>query len=563
MHSLILGGGMPFDLSIPRGNGPALHLAVGAGEVILLLGANGTGKSSLMHRFYGAHNANARRITAHRQTWFESNAITLSPQARQQQENNIRGHDTNPQARWKEDYAAARSSIAIYDLVDAENVRAREITSAVDSDNFDLAKELRKKDAPIKIINELLRLSNIPVTIAIQENAQVVASKNGSAPYSIAELSDGERNAILIAANVLTAKHGTLLLIDEPERHLHRSIISPLLSLLFAKRPDCAFVVSTHDVMLPFDNPDARTLLIRGCSYNGSSVTAWDADIVAAGSGIDDDLRRDILGARRKILFVEGVEKSLDKPLYSLVFPDVSVIAKGSCRDVERAVVSIRDADGLHWLDAFGLVDNDRRPEAEIDRLKEGGVYATAVFSVEGVYYHPEVQRQVAERHSSTTGGDFNKCIAEAGSAAIAAITPHVQRLAERVAEKLVREEFFAHIPNKDQMSAAAQVNISIDVPRIVGEERVRLQNALETGDMATLVSRYPIRETPALNEIARKLGFQDRDQYEGAVRKLLMDEADALTFVRSLFGTLAADIAAGSGNVGTSVTDVPPAMVA
>ncbi|WP_442947933.1 AAA family ATPase [Nostoc sp.] len=55
------------------------------------------------------------------------------------------------------------------------------------------------------------------------ESAQVVASKCGGTPYSIAELSDGERNALLIAANVLTVKNGTLVLIDEPERHLHRS----------------------------------------------------------------------------------------------------------------------------------------------------------------------------------------------------------------------------------------------------------------------------------------------------------------------------------------------------
>jgi len=127
----------------------------------------------------------------------------------------------------------------------------------------------------------------------------------------------------------------------------------------------------------------------------------------------------------------------------------------------------------------------------------------------------------------------------------------------------LVREEFFAHIPKRDQISAAAPVNISIDIPKIVQEERARFQEALDAGDLATVVSRYPVRETPALNEIARKLGFQDRDQYEGAVRKLLMDDTHALTFVRSVFGTLAADLAAGSGNAGTSVTDMPPAMVA
>ncbi len=230
------------------------------------------------------------------------------------------------------------------------------------------------------------------------------------------------------------------------------------------------------------------------------------------------------------------------------MFPNVSIIAKGSCRDVERAVFSIREAAELHWLDAFGLIDNDRRPQTEIDRLKEGGVYATAVFSVEGVYYYPEVQRRVAERHASTTGADFNSCLDKARSSAIAALTSHIQRLSERVPERLIRKEFFAHIPNKEQISAATTVNVSIDVPRIVGEECARLQEALAAGDLETVVSRYPVRETPALDEIARKLGFQARDQYEGAVRKLLMDEVDALTFVRSLFGTLAADIAAGVG---------------
>ena len=78
-----------------------------------------------------------------------------------------------------------------------------------------------------------MRLSNIPIEIAVEEGQKVVARKNGGAPYSIAELSDGERNAFLIAADVLTAKPGTLLLIDEPERHLHRSIISPLLQSPF------------------------------------------------------------------------------------------------------------------------------------------------------------------------------------------------------------------------------------------------------------------------------------------------------------------------------------------
>ena len=49
----------------------------------------------------------------------------------------------------------------------------------------------------------------------------------------MAQMSDGERAAAIIAATVLVADPGTLFLIDEPERHLHRSIIEPFLSALF------------------------------------------------------------------------------------------------------------------------------------------------------------------------------------------------------------------------------------------------------------------------------------------------------------------------------------------
>ncbi len=512
---------------------------------MFVLGANGTGKSGLMQHLYATHRGSARRISAHRQTWFSSNTLGLSAQQKLQTENNMLHMDTQPQARWSDDYSAQRAGIAIYDLIDAENVRARSIAGAFDSGDMDLAEERSKKDAPIKIINEILRLSNIPIEIDVRENEQVVASKYGGDPYSIAELSDGERNALLIAANVLTAKEGTLILIDEPERHLHRSIISPLLTMLFARRPDCAFIVSTHEVMLPLDNPSARTLLLRGCNYSGSTATAWDADLILPETEIDDELRKDILGARRKLLFVEGTEQSLDKPLYSLIFPSVSVVPKSTCRDVEHATSGIRDATGLHWLEAFGIVDNDSRAPADLERLKDKGVYAISAFSIESIYYHPDIQRRVAERHVAVVGGNASERLSDAKSAALEAIKPHVQRLSERTAEKVVREKFFQNLPGRKEITSAKPIELSIDVSTIVEEERERLQDTLDNGRLEEIINQYPIRETPALTEIARKVGFQNRGQYEGSVRKLLMDDEEALEFVKSLFGTLVTDMSA------------------
>ncbi|MBT3321898.1 MAG: AAA family ATPase [Anaerolineae bacterium] len=536
---------MSFKLTIPQAEEKTLDIVVDIGECLFVLGANGSGKSSFMHKFYSVNFDNSIRISAHRQTWFASNAVTLSPEQKRATEHNMHNTDRDPESRWKDNYSAQRASIAIYDLIDAENVRARSIARAVDNDDINLARELSQKDAPIKIINNLLRLSNIPVEISVRKNEQVVASKSGCAPYSIAELSDGERNAVLIASKILTAEVGTLILIDEPERHLHRSIISPLLNLLFEQRPDCAFIISTHEVMLPLDNPTASTLLVRDCIYTGTSVSEWDADLIGPECNIDDDLKEEILGARRKILFIEGVEQSLDKSLYSLIFKNVSVIAKSSCRDVEHAVSGIRESSDFHWLNVFGIVDNDRRTQSDIDYLKEKGVYAISEYSVESIYYHPDIQRRVAERHETLTGENASVQLLEAKSAAIDAITPHIQRLSEKAVEKLIRKEFFQHLPNKNKIALGTPIDISIDVASIVAEERDRFQEALDAVDLAIIISRYPIRETPALSEIARRLGFQGRKQYEGAVQKMLMDDEDALAFVKSLFGTLEADIEA------------------
>lgn len=497
-----------------------------------------------MQMFYSAHHGKAQRISAHRQTWFSSSSINLSPAQKRSTETNISNSDANSESRWKDDYAAHRPNITIYDLIDAENIRARNIAGAVDIGDIDLAKTLSKEDAPIKIINELLRLSNIPIEISVKANEQVLASKSGSAPYSVAELSDGERNALLIAANVLTVAPGTLLLVDEPERHLHRSIISPLLTLLFAKRLDCAFVVSTHDVMLPLDNPSARTILIRGCTYSGTAVTSWDADVVPSESNVDEELKKDILGARRTLLFIEGDERSLDNPLYSLAFPNVTVISKKSCRDVDHAVSGIRSANELHWLRAFGIVDNDRRTPDEISRLRDKGVYAVSVYSVESIYYHPTIQRKLAIRHASVTGEDETALVDAARSAALSAVAPHAQRLSERAVEKTLRDELDRHWPKQADISAGNPICIEIDVAAKVTEEVGVFNQAIDEKNLEKIINRYPVRETPMLTEIARNLGFRTRDQYEGAVRRLLMDDITSLDFVRSFFGTLTADVA-------------------
>ena len=161
--------------------------------------------------------------------------------------------------------------------------------------------------APFVQVNELLALGTLTVSIENSKGEEILAQHgNGGEKFSIEKMSDGERSAVIMAAEVLTAKPSTVFLIDEPERHLHRAIIMPFLSALFKQREDCAFVVSTHEITLPIDSPDARVLMVRSCTWNDTAARAWDVEVLEPNTELPEELKLAILGARERILFVEG-----------------------------------------------------------------------------------------------------------------------------------------------------------------------------------------------------------------------------------------------------------------
>ena len=73
--------------------------------------------------------------------------------------------------------------MAIYDLVDAQNTRAREIAGAVDNDDLDLAKELSK------VVRDNLK----KVSVAIQgESLRITAKSKDDLQAAIQLLRDQE-----------------------------------------------------------------------------------------------------------------------------------------------------------------------------------------------------------------------------------------------------------------------------------------------------------------------------------------------------------------------------------
>jgi ABC-type lipoprotein export system ATPase subunit len=505
------------NLRIPRISSDPITLTLKNGDQLFIVGPNGSGKSALMQRF--ALNRKFKWITAHRRTWISSAKNNLTPDSRQKSETNRRSYISNPAARWTDSHSENDWSAILFDLEAKENAIDKSIAQHVRNQNTSEAKKIAAESRlPFDQMNELLGLGRLKVTLERAENRSLLARHPQGNPFSVVQMSDGERNAMIIAGHVITAVPGTVFLIDEPERHLHRSITQPFLSALFDLRSeDCTFIISTHEIGLPVANADAQILMLRSCQWSGDQCVAWDAEVIEPDSELPEDLKLAVLGSRDRILFVEGDSTgSLDFPLYTALFPDVSVIPKGSCEEVQKAVLGLRGSQDQHHIEAFGLIDQDGRMD-DIENLAEKGVFALEVYSAESLYYCSDAIAAVANRQAESLSEDKNKLIESSNNQAIDVIKEHARRMVARKCERHAKETLSKELNWKTIMDNQSQfIEVSINNP--FTDELNNFNKLVEDGNLDKLIARYPVRESCAFATVANALKCQHKNDYERMV---------------------------------------------
>jgi AAA domain, putative AbiEii toxin, Type IV TA system len=477
-----------------------------------------------MHVFATHNINNQRKISANRQVWLNSDTVDLTPAGRQSTAQQMVSIDSQERSRYRDDYATQKSQATIFDIIEAENIESRKIANALRNGDKNLVAELLKKESSIKQLNDILKISNLNFHVSIEAGGKVCANRAGDALFSITELSDGERNALLIVANVLTAPENTLILLDEPERHLHRSIVSPLITTLLEYRNDCAFVVSTHDISLPIDQVSCSVLLVRSYTHR---LRSWEADYIKSIENfneLDDGVALAILGSRRKLLFIEGLSSSLDLQLYQILFPGITIKPLGSCVDVERVVKGLRATAHEHWVTAFGIVDKDNRTDADCQKFSTEGIFPLEQYSVESLYYHPVVIKKLLKKITATTGENESDVYLALTTKIIDIAKNHKNRLAARMIERKFRDLLTSRAPDWKKIQSSNVVISESTESMLVGEKQM-LDDILLSSDIEKIISRYPMRETEALTEIAKALSFKSCEKYEHAVRKMLIDD--------------------------------------
>lgn len=522
---------------IPQPGGDALELNAKPGRITTFVGANGAGKSALGY-WLQAHSgaANTRRLLAHRQLWLQDAGSTLSAGQRTQVMNSLKSYETRADSRWLDHGGAQRPNLALFDLLARLNDRNARVAELVDAGTpvDDISGQVER--SILSRMNHLLEEARLGVRLRLGSDGSFEVPLDGFA-YPVSRMSDGEKSAMLLAAEVLLADKDSVLIIDEPERHMHRSISASLIESLLRDRPDCHFILLTHDLELAaaLRPPSAVAVVVRSCEWVGNDARAWDLFPLASNESIPADVRSAVLGGRYQIVFLEGAATSLDCRLISALYPDATLAPVGGCEEVIRAVKGLRSSEDLHWVEGSGLVDGDRRTPEEMDSLRRAGISVLDALEIESLYFLDRVLSAVADVQAADLDLDATKLLDEARSSAIDALAydETIARLARSVSLTTVHRQVRDAVNDADISDET--ITLSLESP--VAAEAAELRSLIDASDLEAIVRRFPIRDTPLPHRVARAMRFVSVDDYQRRVRQLVMSDDLLAELLRSVIG--------------------------
>lgn len=225
--------------------------------------------------------------------------------------------------------------------------------------------------------------------------------KNESQPYEINNLSDGEKSIFFYIASIILAPENSIIVVDEPETHLHPSICSKLWDELLLLRDNCYFIFVSHDINFISSRNDSTI------SWCKNYIDSFKNEILTNIN--DENISREILisllGSTRPILFCEGNLESYDYKLYSLLYSDNYTIKPvGNHLKVIEYTKHMNDLDfniGNH--SAIGIVDRDYKTDDEIQKLRDERIFVLPVNEIEMLFMYKEIIEKVIEWRENCT----------------------------------------------------------------------------------------------------------------------------------------------------------------
>jgi len=209
------------------------------------------------------------------------------------------------------------------------------------------------------------------------------------AQFNAIYLSLGEKMVLALLCQIISAPPGVIV-VDEPELHLHSNFARKLWDCLQLERADCRFVFATHD--LPFAISRKGTI--------GLVLSPSDVKVLPLGDGVPDHIVEDIVGAAtasvcaKRIIFCEGeAGRSIDETILRYWFstPSDVVLPVGGCSDVTLCLEAFKKSGLVLGCEAIAVVDRDVWPESYFDHVSSCGGIVLPFHEMENLFLQKRV----------------------------------------------------------------------------------------------------------------------------------------------------------------------------
>lgn len=539
----------PFDLP-PKKKGTE-KIRFDNVRTMVIVGANGSGKSRMGAWIEKEAGVKAHRLTAQRalslpsqvapRQYEEARAILLYGGSHHPDHNDQVRAENKFRQRWGDDPANRM-------LGDFEQLLALLFADEAKR-NMDYSraalKVLPKVQPPKCKLDSLAEIWQkvMPQRKLTIYDHKIEAQTITGSKYEPRYMSDGERVTAYLMGHALCAPQDAIVIIDEPEIHLHRAIQGLLWDKIEEARDDCTFIYITHDLDFAATRAGARKIWLK--EFDG---TDWVWEEVSSEPALPDILLFQVLGSRRPLLFVEGDETSYDAAIYTAIYPKEMVVPRQSCEKVIEATKSMSGLAGLHHLSVRGLVDRDRRSDEEIDALRSHGVLVADVAEVENLLCLPEALEAVAKQ-VMVPDVAVGKAAAEGAVIAELAKVVDQQALARALAEIQFRLNGFGPKIGKADAKKLEQdlqsYVASIDVGATVTKCRKLFDDAIAAKDYRAALRLYNCKGVIAF--VAKSFGMT-KDLYCQMVLNLIKTMPDgplAKAMRKVIEGTAEAEVPA------------------
>lgn len=357
---------------------------------VVAIGANGSGKTTLSNKFKTYLKNNGIVISAQRILLVPSFDSIANPAKTANELKDYQLRDKTNKSNNGFNYLKDEFGIVLKNLlsdnISAGNSYRKKAIESVNSGGEIANPELTNLDVTFQIWNSLIEHR----TISCDDGINITAKSNESSSYPVIQMSDGEKVMLYLIAQVLQAPENGFIVVDEPEMYLHKTILKKLWDMLETQRNDCIFIYLTHDLDFATSRTTAKKIWIKSFTH----PEKWEIEDIPT-DDIPETLMFELLGSRKNILFCEGLKGSIDERVYSILFPELTIMPVGSCFDVMNHTKAFNKLKNVNTK-AFGLIDSDHHDIARLEKLKESDIYHFKVAEVENLFLDSDFLKVLA-----------------------------------------------------------------------------------------------------------------------------------------------------------------------